>query len=438
MIFNYFLSHIINIFKKYLTCYNNICIIYIENINFGVVFMEQSISSDLIRGHIDTIILYSLIDSDRYAQQISDTIEQKSESKYKINQATLYSSLKRLELLKHITSYWKDADNGRRKFFHLTEKGKQIVDDNLSNWSYSKNIIDKLMDIKNEPSSEPKILYVVKEQENSQSSTPSTTIIDEKIENKAENKPVELETKPDTTDTEKNDVNFRLILNPLIKQKEVKKEEKIVYTEPKILENDKIIDSQEEKYDFNQTVTNSDYNKDNLNYNGRLDFGDLRIKAAQEGYKIRVSSKDSASDRDKLLINKLNFISSLIMLLLLAIEFVPSCLLLSSFLNVSWTKIVLFFAIVFSPVLYFIIIYMFSPKKTTNKKPSGDVILTTAIIIFNLLLIIFATSLLAGLDLTIKTNLVKFIYPPFVILIDILLFLIIRIKLSKKKMVITK
>ena len=61
--------------------------------------MENSISSDLIRGHIDTIILHSLTSGNKYAQQISDFIEEKSDNKYVINQATLYSSLKRLENL---------------------------------------------------------------------------------------------------------------------------------------------------------------------------------------------------------------------------------------------------------------------------------------------------------------------------------------------------
>lgn len=108
---------------------------------------QQSISSDLIRGHIDTIILHTLLNGDKFAQQISDTVEQKSDNVYKINQATLYSSLKRLENLKLVISYWQDCDNGgRRKFFKLTDSGKNTVESNLKNWSFSRNIIDKLID----------------------------------------------------------------------------------------------------------------------------------------------------------------------------------------------------------------------------------------------------------------------------------------------------
>ena len=112
---------------------------------------QQAISSDLIRGHIDTIILHTLLDGDKYAQQISESVEIKSEKKYVLNQATLYSSLKRLENLKFVSSYWFDASDGRRKYFKITENGKQEVDKNLSSWAFSRQIIDKLVDYTPEP-----------------------------------------------------------------------------------------------------------------------------------------------------------------------------------------------------------------------------------------------------------------------------------------------
>ena len=59
--------------------------------------MENSISSDLIRGHIDTIILRTVAVVDKNSQEISDEIAEKSDGKYELKQATLYSSLKRLE-----------------------------------------------------------------------------------------------------------------------------------------------------------------------------------------------------------------------------------------------------------------------------------------------------------------------------------------------------
>lgn len=104
------------------------------------------ISSDLIRGHINTIILRSLYDGDKYGYEIIDEIEKKSGGLYTIKQPTLYSALKRLEALEYVSSYYGDYSNGgRRKYFSLTDDGKRVTEQNLSEWEYSRTIIDSLI-----------------------------------------------------------------------------------------------------------------------------------------------------------------------------------------------------------------------------------------------------------------------------------------------------
>ncbi|MFR1983572.1 MAG: helix-turn-helix transcriptional regulator [Christensenellaceae bacterium] len=105
-----------------------------------------TISSDLIRGHINTIILRSLYDGDKYGYDIINEIEKKSGGLYTLKQPTLYSALKRLETLRYVESYYGDFSNGgRRKYFRLTDKGKEITERNLSEWEYSRTIIDSLI-----------------------------------------------------------------------------------------------------------------------------------------------------------------------------------------------------------------------------------------------------------------------------------------------------
>ena len=107
---------------------------------------EKSISSDLIRGHINTIILRSLSDSDKYGYEIIAEIERKSCGQYSIKQPSLYSALKRLETQGFVTSYWGGtAGGGRRKYFSLTEDGRTITEQNRSEWEYSRTIIDSLI-----------------------------------------------------------------------------------------------------------------------------------------------------------------------------------------------------------------------------------------------------------------------------------------------------
>lgn len=107
---------------------------------------EKSISSDLIRGHINTIILRSLSDSDKYGYEIIAEIERKSCGQYSIKQPSLYSALKRLETQGFVTSYWGGtAGGGRRKYFSLTEDGRTVTEQNRSEWEYSRTIIDSLI-----------------------------------------------------------------------------------------------------------------------------------------------------------------------------------------------------------------------------------------------------------------------------------------------------
>ena len=113
---------------------------------------KNTISADLIRGHINTIILRTLYERDKYGYEIIDEIEEKSHGQYSLKQPTLYSALKRLESQGYIQAYWKSDEvsaGGRRKYFKLTESGKEITEKNLAEWEYSRTVIDSLISDKN-------------------------------------------------------------------------------------------------------------------------------------------------------------------------------------------------------------------------------------------------------------------------------------------------
>ena len=107
---------------------------------------ETKISSDLIRGHIDTIILKLLLDSDKYGYEIGKLISVSSNGKYELKEASMYSSLKRMEMYDLIKSYWGDGtQGGRRKYYKITEKGKQKYIESRKNWESVKKLLDKLI-----------------------------------------------------------------------------------------------------------------------------------------------------------------------------------------------------------------------------------------------------------------------------------------------------
>lgn len=107
---------------------------------------ESKLTSDLLRGNTDTMILRLLIESDCYGYEIIKQIAERSGGEYKMKEATMYSSVRRLEADGDIEWYWGDeTQGGRRKYFKITEKGKQIYEQNKKNWEYSKRILDNLI-----------------------------------------------------------------------------------------------------------------------------------------------------------------------------------------------------------------------------------------------------------------------------------------------------
>lgn len=106
----------------------------------------REISADLIRGHINTIILRTLTDGEKYGTEIIEEIERKSHGQYIMKQPTLYSALKRLESQGFVTSYWGGVSNGgRRRYFNLTTLGREEAEKNIDEWEYSRTVIDCLI-----------------------------------------------------------------------------------------------------------------------------------------------------------------------------------------------------------------------------------------------------------------------------------------------------
>ncbi len=107
---------------------------------------DNKLTSDLLRGHTDTMILRLLAEADRYGYEIVKLIAERSGGDYELKEATMYSSLRRLETDGDIAWYWGDESlGGRRKYFRITDKGKATYARNKSNWEYAKRVLDHLL-----------------------------------------------------------------------------------------------------------------------------------------------------------------------------------------------------------------------------------------------------------------------------------------------------
>lgn len=106
----------------------------------------MSITSDIIRGHTDTIILKQLMNHDSYGYEINKAIQEITNNEYELKEATLYTAFRRLESLGYINSYWGDEQTGaRRRYYSITKLGKEVFKQNKEDWNKSKSLIDKLI-----------------------------------------------------------------------------------------------------------------------------------------------------------------------------------------------------------------------------------------------------------------------------------------------------
>jgi len=106
----------------------------------------EGVDSDLIRGNIDTIILKALMSGDKYGYEIIKDIEHKSGGAYIIKQPTLYACLKRLEEQGFSKSYWgAKSMGGRKKYYTLTDMGRDVFAQSKSEWEHSKIVVDMLI-----------------------------------------------------------------------------------------------------------------------------------------------------------------------------------------------------------------------------------------------------------------------------------------------------
>lgn len=104
------------------------------------------ISSDVIRGYNDTIILYLLKQEPSYGYEISKQIRQISEEKYVIKETTLYSAFTRMEKNGYIESFFgNETGEKRRTYYRITEEGLQYYQEKCEEWAVTKEVIDKFV-----------------------------------------------------------------------------------------------------------------------------------------------------------------------------------------------------------------------------------------------------------------------------------------------------
>ena len=70
----------------------------------------------------------------------------KTDNKYELKEATLYSAFRRLEQAGYIRTYWGDETVGaRRRYYAITELGRTAYQGYKQEWNEAKEMIDQLL-----------------------------------------------------------------------------------------------------------------------------------------------------------------------------------------------------------------------------------------------------------------------------------------------------
>lgn len=106
----------------------------------------SNISSDVIRGYNDTMILYLLLEQPSYGYEISKQIKNLSEEKYIIKETTLYSAFTRMEKNGYVESFFSDENGGKRRtYYRITDTGLQYYKDKCEEWKLTKDVIQNFI-----------------------------------------------------------------------------------------------------------------------------------------------------------------------------------------------------------------------------------------------------------------------------------------------------
>src|SRR5699024_11823027 len=77
-----------------------------------------------------------------YGFEIYNRVLNKTDNLYELKETTLYSSYKRLEKDGFIQSYWGDeTQGGRRKYYRITELGRELYQQKLKDYEFTKKIL---------------------------------------------------------------------------------------------------------------------------------------------------------------------------------------------------------------------------------------------------------------------------------------------------------
>ena len=100
----------------------------------------------LIKGVTEAILLYLISELQMYGYQIIKELEKRTTGYFKLKGGTIYPVLRRLEGKGLVKSRWQQiTERQRRRYYEITDKGRQFLADRLAEWRDFSTAVSILM-----------------------------------------------------------------------------------------------------------------------------------------------------------------------------------------------------------------------------------------------------------------------------------------------------
>ena len=110
-----------------------------------LILMSQKIDGNSLRGHLETMILSVLENSDAHGFEVLRRLEAAGCGSLRMKEGSLYPALYRLEDQGHLSSHWEDGNSSgrgpQRKVYKITKKGKRNLAKGRQQWSLFVSVV---------------------------------------------------------------------------------------------------------------------------------------------------------------------------------------------------------------------------------------------------------------------------------------------------------
>jgi PadR family transcriptional regulator PadR len=120
-----------------------------RNLESGILeeIMSGSHVYQSVRGIVEPLLLFIIGEFvPIHGYEISRQLERRSEGYFNLTASTLYSALRRLESRGLVASSWQQISRQKRRCYQLTEKGRQILAEELAQWQKFLGATERVID----------------------------------------------------------------------------------------------------------------------------------------------------------------------------------------------------------------------------------------------------------------------------------------------------